>query len=272
MNFVDAVNKFGRPPDPAGRAEACSIGAYRRRATACFGHVFNRFWRRMDMETALKPRVSVVGRSVTTTSNAIAEHFGKLHKNVLRDIQHLCVDLPEDWCRLNFEPTSISVKQPNGGTREESAYRITRKGFSLLAMGFTGQRALRWKLAYIEAFDAMEAGLNPREATRPEPPAPWLVTPAALPGDLLRPRPAHRCGDVAMGAAGVGRRRGGGTDHHARPDRRAGWKFVPRRHRRQRQALAEGRPAGCSGPSEHRPPLLLRPSGSAARTHRRPAR
>ncbi|MBL8474197.1 MAG: Rha family transcriptional regulator [Rhodocyclaceae bacterium] len=131
----------------------------------------------MDMETALKPRVSVVGRSVTTTSIAIAEHFGKLHKDVLKAIRNLASDLPEAWCKRNFEPTSVSVKQPNGGTREESAYRITRKGFSLLAMGFTGQRALRWKLAYIEAFDAMEAALNPREATRPEPPAPWLVTP-----------------------------------------------------------------------------------------------
>ncbi|MBX3671252.1 MAG: Rha family transcriptional regulator [Rhodocyclaceae bacterium] len=131
----------------------------------------------MDMETALKPRVSVVGRAVTTTSIAIAEHFGKLHKNVLRDIQHLCVDLPDEWHRLNFEPMSVEVAIGNGATRHDMAYRITRKGFALLAMGFTGQRALRWKLAYIEAFDAMEAALNPREATRPEPPAPWLVTP-----------------------------------------------------------------------------------------------
>ncbi|MBL8482444.1 MAG: Rha family transcriptional regulator [Rhodocyclaceae bacterium] len=130
------------------------------------------------METALKPRVSVVGGAVTTTSIAIAEHFGKLHKNVLRDIQHLCVDLPEEWHRLNFEPMSVEVAIGNGATRRDMAYRITRKGFTLLAMGFTGQRALRWKLAYIEAFDAMEAALKPRDLQQaePRPPGPEFVT------------------------------------------------------------------------------------------------
>ncbi|MBL8482443.1 MAG: Rha family transcriptional regulator [Rhodocyclaceae bacterium] len=127
------------------------------------------------METALKPRVSVVGGAVTTTSIAIAEHFGKLHKNVLRDIQHLCVDLPEEWHRLNFEP--VEYRDEKGEARP--AYRISRDGFAILAMGFTGAKALVWKLAYIRAFNAMEAALKVSEPVlaQPRPPAPWLVTP-----------------------------------------------------------------------------------------------
>ena len=47
-----------------------------------------------------------------------------------------------------------------GTTRQDSAYRMTREGFMLLAMGFTGKEALRWKLAYIAAFNRMEAELQ----------------------------------------------------------------------------------------------------------------
>lgn len=38
-------------------------------------------------------------------------------------------------------------------------YLMTRDGFSLLVMGFTGQKALEWKLRYIEAFNEMENSL-----------------------------------------------------------------------------------------------------------------
>ena len=49
---------------------------------------------------------------------------------------------------------------PNGGEREVRAYEMDRDGFTLLAMGFTGEKALDWKLAYIEAFNRMEAELQ----------------------------------------------------------------------------------------------------------------
>jgi phage regulator Rha-like protein len=39
-------------------------------------------------------------------------------------------------------------------------YLLTRDGFTLLVMGFTGQKALQWKLKYIEAFNAMEKTLK----------------------------------------------------------------------------------------------------------------
>jgi phage regulator Rha-like protein len=47
-----------------------------------------------------------------------------------------------------------------GVIRKDPAYRLTRDGFTLLAMGFTGKRALQFKLAYIDAFNKMEAELH----------------------------------------------------------------------------------------------------------------
>lgn len=107
----------------------------------------------------LKPRIAVIDGKVTTTSLVVAAHFGKLHKNVLRDIENLSKHVSPAFHRLNFELTSAEVAQPNGGTRKEPAYRLTRDGFAMLAMGFTGQKAIRWKEAYINAFNALEQGL-----------------------------------------------------------------------------------------------------------------
>ena len=44
--------------------------------------------------------------------------------------------------------------------RQQKCYDVTRDGFSLLVMGFTGKKALEWKLKYIEAFNAMEQRLT----------------------------------------------------------------------------------------------------------------
>lgn len=100
-----------------------------------------------------------------TTSLVVAEYFSKRHRDVLRAIRQIEDDLAADaslagFCERNFALTSIDVPQPNGGRRSEPAYLLTRDGFSLLAMGFTGPEANRWKVAYIEAFNAMEAQLS----------------------------------------------------------------------------------------------------------------
>ena len=110
----------------------------------------------------------VKGDQPVVSSLLVARHFEKLHKNVLQAIEQL--EVPEDFCQLNFQPTSHQVAQPNGGYREEPAVNMTRDGFTLLAMGFTGKKAMAWKLRYIEAFNAMERELRKRS----EPPS---VTP-----------------------------------------------------------------------------------------------
>ncbi len=91
---------------------------------------------------------------ITATSLQVAEHFQKRHTNVIRAIRNL--EVPDEFNRLNFEP--VAYVDEKGERRP--MYHITRDGFAFLAMGFTGKEAMRWKLAYIAAFNAMEAKLR----------------------------------------------------------------------------------------------------------------
>jgi Rha family phage regulatory protein len=101
--------------------------------------------------------IQFINNQSVVSSKALAEHFGKQHKDVLRKIELLKEDLePAEWYERNFTPIQIDVDLGQGRTRQDTAYAITRDGFTLLAMGFTGKRALRWKIAYIEAFNRME--------------------------------------------------------------------------------------------------------------------
>ena len=111
---------------------------------------------------SLTPDLSTDGGQITTTSLQVAEHFGKRHADVLRAIKDLLKELPKVYQR-NFALIQIEVDLGRGRTRKDRAYRMTRDGFALLAMGFTGKEALQWKLAYITAFNTMEAQLLARQ-------------------------------------------------------------------------------------------------------------
>ncbi len=102
--------------------------------------------------------VTVVNGQATTSSLKVAEVFGKQHKNVIQAIEKL--ECSKEFCQLNFQLTSFEVNQPNGGSRTEKAYTITKDGFAFLAMGFTGKKAAQFKEAYIQAFNEMEAALK----------------------------------------------------------------------------------------------------------------
>jgi len=106
----------------------------------------------------LKPHLVMRDGRASTTSMAIAKHFGKRHDNVLRDIKNL--ECSEEFRLLNFEEClKINVLANN---RSEPYFNITRDGFAFLAMGFTGAKAAAWKEAYIGAFNAMEQALLAR--------------------------------------------------------------------------------------------------------------
>ena len=111
------------------------------------------------------PDLEIIEGQITTTSLQIAEHFGKRHTHVLRAIRNLLAELPEN-ARPNF---GLSEFTDDTG-RKLPAYRITRDGFTLLAMGFTGKEAMQWKVAYLTAFNKMEQELLAR-TTRPANPA-----------------------------------------------------------------------------------------------------
>ena len=104
-------------------------------------------------------RVEFIGENTPAVrSDVLAAHFHRSHKNVLRDIAKLRSKCPDSFFGLNFEPIAIDVKT-GFGIRKDPAYLLTRDGFSLLVMGFAGAEAVRWKLKYIEAFNALEAAV-----------------------------------------------------------------------------------------------------------------
>lgn len=115
------------------------------------------------MINQLTNAVAVSNGKVTTTSLKIAEVFCKPHKDVLKAIRSL--ETPEDFNRRNFSPVEYS----DAKGEKRPAYCITKDGFTLLAMGFTGAKAMQFKIAYIEAFNAMERELQKlSKMTQPE--------------------------------------------------------------------------------------------------------
>ena len=95
------------------------------------------------------------------TSLDVAKVFGKRHDDVLKAIRNILNDLREigDLQGLrNFAESLQHRKIGNfrGRGKKYPYYNLTRDGFSLLAMGFTGKKALQWKIAFINAFNQME--------------------------------------------------------------------------------------------------------------------
>lgn len=80
----------------------------------------------------------------------VAETFNKEHKNVLRAISNL--NCSKEFNERNFE--LVKYKDPKGENRP--MYLLTKDGFAILAMGFTGKKAMQFKEAYIERFNKME--------------------------------------------------------------------------------------------------------------------
>ena len=103
--------------------------------------------------------ISLDGDSLTTTSHKVAAVFGKRHDRVLRAIANLLASLPE-----SHRPIFGAVETIDAKGELRRSYWMTRDGFTLLAMSFTGVKALTFKLAYIDAFNAMAAFIkNQRE-------------------------------------------------------------------------------------------------------------
>ena len=99
--------------------------------------------------------IRIVNKEEVTviTSIDVAETFGKEHKRVLQDIRELRCS--EEFGKHNFVPSSYTSVQ----NREFPMYYITRDGFTLLAMGYNGEKAMQFKEAYIRQFNEMEKAL-----------------------------------------------------------------------------------------------------------------
>lgn len=86
------------------------------------------------------------------TSLDVAETFEKEHYHVMEDIREIQskISTPE-FSGLFYEG---EYKASNG--KRNPMYYMNRDGFTLLAMGYTGEKAMRFKLAYINQFNQME--------------------------------------------------------------------------------------------------------------------
>ena len=91
-----------------------------------------------------------------TNSLLVAEKFEKQHKDVLEAVRKLTsAENSADLSQMFAE-----VELPDTYGRMRPAYIMNRDGFSLLVMGFTGEKALRFKLEYIDAFNKMEQAIK----------------------------------------------------------------------------------------------------------------
>ena len=107
------------------------------------------------------PNAKPVGESaqgkIVTSSQAVAYYFEKQHRNVLRAIRGM---LKNEHTKEMFYEYLYTDKQND---QTYPAFLMTRDGFTLLAMGFTGKKALEWKIRYIQAFNEMEKKLKKQE-------------------------------------------------------------------------------------------------------------
>ena len=128
----------------------------------------------MNIEEMIQgnPQALVTSYNGVLVANSleVADRFGKAHKNVIRDIENLISGVESGGSNLSHEKYFLPEKYINRG-KNYKKYLLTRDGFSLLVMGFTGPAALHWKLLYIEAFNKMEEKLR-----QPQPDITTMVT------------------------------------------------------------------------------------------------
>ncbi|GHU10813.1 hypothetical protein FACS1894185_2980 [Betaproteobacteria bacterium] len=118
--------------------------------------------------SASAPALTVAHGIPTTTSFDVANFFGKRHPDVMRAIENLIETASDEQGRKIATLFDLTLQEANGlnGMKQEfTIYRMSRDGFTLLAMGFTGKKALGFKLAYIDAFNQMASRLTAEEGT-----------------------------------------------------------------------------------------------------------
>lgn len=112
-----------------------------------------------DKGVQLMELVEIKNNQAVVSSRQVAESFGKEHRAVLRSIRELqSVQNCADW----FYKTTYTDDK----NRTYPMYLMNRDGFSILVMGFTGEKAMQWKIKYIKAFNKMEKALNKQNAIR----------------------------------------------------------------------------------------------------------
>lgn len=103
-----------------------------------------------------------------TNSKLVAEVFGKNHKDVMKAIRNLTEGSAQNCAVRQMFSESTYLNEQN---KEQPMFIMNQDGFTLLAMGFNGKKAMEFKLKYIEAFNAMKRQI---EQTNPSVPQNYL--------------------------------------------------------------------------------------------------
>ncbi|EII8786665.1 Rha family transcriptional regulator [Campylobacter coli] len=104
----------------------------------------------------IKINLEIMKNQVFINSLDLAKVFKKRHDNIIQTIENLPQD---EFKTLNFEISS-SIRKNGLFEKDTKFYKLTRDGFSLLVMGFTGEKAYKWKIEFIKAFNEMEKRLR----------------------------------------------------------------------------------------------------------------
>ncbi|MEO5332842.1 MAG: Rha family transcriptional regulator [Magnetococcus sp. YQC-5] len=112
----------------------------------------------MKKQVTTTPEIQLITTTGTpmVTSMTVAEKFGRLHKNVLQSIDGVKKECSEVFNRLNFKP--VEYLDTKGEMRP--MVEMTKDGFTMLMMRFTGPKAATWRERFIEAFNRMEQFIN----------------------------------------------------------------------------------------------------------------
>ena len=111
------------------------------------------------LDNHFRDMVSVSGNQIVTTSLKVAKFFGKRHSHVIRAIESM--GCPDNFASAHFWAHE-EIKQAGAVKRASKFYSMTKDGFMLLVMGFTGTKAMALKIAYINAFNWMADQLTGR--------------------------------------------------------------------------------------------------------------
>ena len=88
-----------------------------------------------------------------TTSKLVADYFSKAHRDVVRAIDN--IECSDKFRAANFTRSSYTSPQ----NKVLQCFNMTKDGFYFLAMGFTGEKASRFREGFIDEFKEMEKGL-----------------------------------------------------------------------------------------------------------------
>lgn len=122
----------------------------------------------------LLPMITEKDGIPVTTSKAVAEQFEKRHDSVIRDIEnllnlHKSVEIESDTTQEFLKQNFIEATYTDSKGRTQPQYIMTKDGFTLLVMGYTGAKALQFKIAYINAFNRMERLIKGGGVSAPAP-------------------------------------------------------------------------------------------------------